>query len=118
MSKLLASGWTYLAIAIVFEVAATWFLKLSNNYEGMQQYSRAGLAILLYGVCFLFMLPAYKALPAGVVYAVWSGLGIVAITALGIIYFGERLEPTQFTFIAFIFIGAVGLSISTNSAPH
>ena len=33
MSKLLASGWTFLAIAIVLEVIATWFLKLSNGFE-------------------------------------------------------------------------------------
>lgn len=115
MSKLLSSGWTYLAMAIVLEVVATWFLKLSDGFKNL---GYAGLAILLYCLCFFFMAPAYKTLPAGVVYAVWSGLGIVAITALGIIYFEEQLDWIQLGCIGLIFIGAVGLSITTNSAPH
>ena len=115
MSKLLASGWTFLAIAIVLEVIATWFLKLSNGFEKLNY---AVLAIILYCVCFFFMAPAYKTLPAGVVYAVWSGLGIVAITALGVVYFEEKLDLAQYSFIGMIFLGAVGLSLTTNSAPH
>lgn len=115
MSKLLSSGWTYLAMAIVLEVVATWFLKLS---DGFKHLNYAGLAILLYCLCFFFMAPAYKTLPAGVVYAVWSGLGIVAITALGIIYFEERLDWFQIGCIGMIFIGAVGLSLTTTSSSH
>jgi multidrug transporter EmrE-like cation transporter len=64
------------------------------------------------------MAPAYKTLPAGVVYAVWSGLGIVAITALGVVYFEEKLDLFQYGFIGLIFIGAVGLSLTTNSTSH
>ena len=115
MSKLLTSGWTFLAMAIVLEVVATWFLKLSNGFEKL---GYASLAILLYGLCFFFMAPAYKTLPAGVVYAVWSGLGIVAITALGIIYFEEQFALRQLIFVGLIFIGAIGLSLTTNSSPH
>lgn len=115
MSKLLTSGWTFLAIAIVLEVFATWFLKLSNGFEKL---AYAGLAICLYCLCFFFMAPAYKTLPAGVVYAVWSGLGIVAITALGVVYFEEELDLLQWGCIALIFVGAVGLSLTTNSNPH
>lgn len=115
MSKLFSSGWTFLAIAIILEVVATWFLKLSNGFESIRY---AVIAILLYCICFLFMTPAYNTLPAGVVYAVWSGLGIVAITALGIVYFGETLSVSQFLFIGLIFIGAVGLSLTTNSSPQ
>ena len=48
----------------------------------------------------------------------FSGLGIVAITALGIIYFEARLDMIQFGCIGLIFIGAVGLSLTTNSSPH
>ena len=115
MNKLLTSGWTFLAIAIVLEVIATWFLKLSDGFKNL---SYAGLAILLYCLCFFFMAPAYKTLPAGVVYAVWSGLGIVAITALGIVYFEEKLDMVQLGCIGLIFLGAIGLSLTTNSAPH
>ena len=109
------SGWTYLSIAIVLEVIATSLLKFS---DGFTKLGYAGGAIILYCACFFFMAPAYKTLPAGVVYAVWSGIGIIAITALGIVYFKEELDLLQLGFIALICIGAVGLSLTTNSAPH
>lgn len=115
MSNLLSSGWAYLVLAIVLEVVATWFLKLSNSFEKL---GYAALAILLYCLCFFCMAPAYKALPAGVVYAIWSGLGIVGITALGIIYFEEQLALHQFFFVGLICAGAIGLSLTTNSTPH
>ena len=109
------SGWAYLTIAIVLEVIATSFLKFSN---GFTKLGYAGAAIALYCACFFFMAPAYKTLPAGVVYAVWSGVGIVAITALGVVYFKEELDLLQFACIGLILIGAVGLSLTTTSSPH
>jgi len=53
-----------------------------------------------------------KILPVGVVYAIWSGVGIVAITAIGLFAFDERLSALQFAFIAMILIGAVGLNLT------
>lgn len=106
------NGWAYLGIAIVLEVIATSFLKFSNGFT-RPVYSL--LAIGLYCACFFFMAPAYKTLPVGVVYAVWSGVGIAAITALGVVYFKEELNLFQFGFITFILVGAVGLSLTSES---
>ncbi len=104
------TGWVYLGIAIVLEVIATTMLKLS---DGLARWHWAALSILFYAICFLALAPALKTIPVGVAYAIWSGVGIIAISVLGVYLFGQRLTPVQMAFMAMIIIGAVGLRASS-----
>ncbi|SIN62398.1 small multidrug resistance pump [Parasphingorhabdus marina DSM 22363] len=106
------SGWGYLAIAIALEIVATTLLKLS---DGFAKWHWGVLSIACYSACFWVLAPALKVLPVGVVYAIWSGIGIVAITVIGVFFFDERLAFLQFLFIALILIGAVGLQLTTTT---
>jgi len=56
-----------------------------------------------------------KAIPVGVVYAIWAGLGIVAAAVIGTFVFDERLGVIQYICIALILAGAVGLKLTTAS---
>lgn len=105
------NAWIFLAVAIFLEVTGTFLLKLSNGFE---KWHWGVLSIACYSACFWALAPAMKALPVGVVYAIWSGVGIVAASLIGILAFDERLNGLQFVFIAMILIGAVGLNISVN----
>lgn len=49
----------------------------------------------------------------GIVYAIWAGVGIIGVTALGIVVFGDRLALSQYGFIFLILIGTVGLKLTT-----
>ena len=100
------TGWAYLGIAIVLEVVATTMLKLS---DGLARWQWAAGSILFYAICFLALAPALKSIPVGVAYAIWSGVGIIAISVLGVYLFGQKLTPAQVAFMALIIIGAVGL---------
>ena len=102
--------WIYLFIAIAFEVAGTLLLKYSHGFEKVG-YGMA--AIACYSVCFWFFAPVLKVLPAGVAYAIWAGVGIAAVTALGIILFEQKLSLIQIACIAMITIGAIGLHSAT-----
>lgn len=104
------SAWVYLCIAIAFEISATLCLKLSDGFANMAYGS---LSLVLYGLCFAFMAPAIKIIPVGVAYAVWSGLGLVGIAVLSLLFFEQKLSPTQIGFMGLILIGAVGLNITT-----
>lgn len=106
------SPWIYLSIAIVFEIAGTFFLKLS---DGFTKYHWGGAAIVSYWLCFAAFAPALRDLPVGVVYAAWAGLGIVGGVLLGVLFFSEYLRPLQYVFIALIGIGAIGLRLSTTA---
>ena len=104
------TAWIYLGIAIALEVSGTFFLKLSNGFE---KWHWGSLSILFYSACFWFLAPAMKAIPVGVVYAIWAGMGILAASILGLVVFDERLGPLQYFFIAMILVAAVGLNLTT-----
>ena len=105
------SAWIFLSIAIMFEVSGTVLLKLSNGFE------KIGLgmaAIGCYSICFWFLAPALKVIPVGIAYAIWAGMGIFAVTIIGLAVFGQKLTLLQYGFIIFILIGAVGLNLTTD----
>ncbi len=56
-----------------------------------------------------------KVLPLGIVYAIWSGIGIVAAAIIGWFVFAEQLKALQLVFMAMVLCGAVGLRLSTNA---
>jgi len=105
------SPWIYLAAAIALEVTGTFLLKLSDGFEKVQW---GVLSIACYSACFWVLAPAMKVLPVGIVYAIWSGVGIVAASLIGLFAFDERLGALQFVFIAMILIGAVGLQMTAS----
>jgi multidrug transporter EmrE-like cation transporter len=53
-----------------------------------------------------------KALPVGIVYAVWAGVGIVAASLIGVLIFGDKLGAIHLVFIAMILVGTVGLKMN------
>lgn len=102
-----------LAGAIALEVAATTLLKASN---GFTRPVHGVASIMLYSLCFWLMAFAVTRIPIGVAYAIWSGVGIVAITLIGALAFRQSLAPIQIACIALIAIGAIGLNLATPSA--
>lgn len=103
-------AWGLLGLAILLEVAATSVLKLSNGFE---KPMLGALSIALYSACFWAFAPVLKVIPLGIAYAVWAGIGIAAVAAIGALFFGQRLELTHYVFIAMIGVGAIGLRLTT-----
>lgn len=108
------NAWMLLAIAIALEVLGTVLLKLSSGFE---KWHWGALSILCYACCFWFMAPAIKVIPVGIAYALWAGIGILAITVIGWSVFDERLEAIQLAFLGLIAIGAIGLRLTTTAGP-
>ena len=94
----------YLLLAIAAETLGTSALQAS------QQFTRAGptvLVVLGYGTAFFFLGLTLKYMPVGVVYAIWSGLGIVLIALIGLVVFGQRLDLPAILGIALILAGVL-----------
>lgn len=106
------SGWVYLSLAIVLEIVATTLLKMS---DGLERWGIAAASVAVYALCFLVLAPALKLIPVGVAYAVWSGVGIVAMAAIGVFAFDQKLNLAQIGCIALVLIGALGLRLITPS---
>jgi small multidrug resistance pump len=102
--------WVLLIGAIAFEVVST---SLLNASQGMTRWGYGVAAMAGYGVCFWLLAFAMTRIPMGVAYAVWSGLGIVAIAAIGWIVFRQSLSLAQAGFMAMILVGAIGLNMTT-----
>lgn len=102
--------WILLSGSIALEIVATSLLKAS---EGFTRPLHAVASMLLYAVCFWLMAAVLTRLPMGVTYAIWSGVGIVAIALIGLVAFGQVLSPLQWGCIALVVVGAVGLNLAT-----
>lgn len=102
--------WFLLGGAILLEVAGT---SLLNASEGMTRWGYGAASWVCYAFCFWLLAYAMTRIPVGVAYAVWSGIGIVAIAAIGWLIFRQSLSGAQMGFIALILVGAIGLNLTT-----
>lgn len=101
--------WIFLCLAIFFEVAGTTTMKLSN---GLSKVIPSALMIVFYISSLSFLTLALKNIEISIAYAVWSGMGIVVITLIGFLYFGESLSIVKIISILLIIIGVVTLNFT------
>ena len=107
--------WTYLAIGIVFEVIATSALKLS---DGFSETLPTLVCIVSFVIALSALSQTVKSLEIGVVYAIWSGVGITLITIIGLIFFQESVSFSKLFFIALIVVGVIGLQLGSDETPY
>ena len=100
--------WLYLLIAILFEVSGTLCMKLS---QGFTKTVPSVLIFVFYGLCFVAFTYAIKKIDLSIAYAVWSGLGMVLITAASAMYFREQVGLMRLLCIALILLGVIGLKL-------
>lgn len=79
----------YLTMAIVAEVIATTMLKAS---EGFTRLWPSLLVVLGYGVAFWGLSMVVKSMPLGIVYAIWSGMGIVLVSVAAVFVYQQKLD--------------------------
>ncbi len=104
-----------LAVAITFEVVGTTALKLSDGF------TKAGpsiLALACYAVAFYCLAVAMRTLPAGIVYAIWSGLGIFLIAIIGWLYLGQSLDVPAVIGLALILAGVLVINMFSRTVVH
>ena len=73
--------------------------------------------VLSYALSFWLLALTFRTMPVGVVYAVWSGLGIVLIALIGWTVFGQRLDPPALVGMALILAGATVIHFWSDTTP-
>jgi small multidrug resistance pump len=101
--------WIFLIIAIIFEVAGTTSMKVS---EGFTRAFPSVMIFVFYGLSFTALTLALKRLDISLAYAIWAGLGTVLITVIEILWFREPGSMIKYISIALIVIGVVGLNLA------
>lgn len=104
--------WLFLAAAIVAEIFATSALKVSSGFTRL--WPTLG-TVGGYLVSFYFLSLTLRELPVGVVYAIWSGVGIVAISLIGWLVFKQALDLPALLGIALIVAGVVVMKAFSKS---
>ncbi len=94
----------YLALAIAAEVAGTSLLKATEEFTKLVPTT---FLIIFYAMSFWLMTLALRDLPLGVVYAVWSGLGIVLVAIIGALVYKEMPDLGSIIGMALIISGVV-----------
>jgi len=100
-------GYIFLAVAIIGEVIATSFLKLTSGEKSVWWAYPA--VIVGYILAFsMLSLALGKGIPLGIAYAIWAGVGVVAVAIISWLVFHEPLSPLQIAGIVLV-IGGVTL---------
>ena len=109
------NGYAWLGLAIVAEVIATSALKAS---DGFTRLAPSLVTVAGYGVSFWLLALTLRAIPAGVVYATWSGLGIVLITAVGWVLYQQRVDAAALLGMALIMAGVAVIQLFSKTTAH
>jgi len=107
--------WIAISIAIAAEVIATTALKASNEFTRLVP---SIIVVIGYGTAFYFMTISLRVLPVGIMYAIWSGVGIVSISLLGWLVYRQTLDAPAMIGMGMIIAGVVVINVFSKSVAH
>ncbi|NBX28908.1 QacE family quaternary ammonium compound efflux SMR transporter [bacterium] len=107
--------WLYLAIAIIAEVTATSFLRAS---AGFTKLLPSVVVVIGYGVAFFFLSLTLEDIPVGIGYAIWSGVGVTLLAAIGWLVLGQKLDAPAIIGMALIVAGVVVMNLFSKTVTH
>ena len=101
-------GYIFLSIAIIGEVIATSFLKLTSGDKAV--WWAFPVVIVGYAIAFTMLsLSLGKGIPLGIAYAIWAGVGVVLVALISWLVFHEPLSLVQIGGIVLVVAGVTML---------
>jgi small multidrug resistance pump len=110
-----AATYLFLGLAIVAEVIATSALAKAENFT---RFWPSVVTVAGYAISFWLLSFPIRVLPTGIVYAVWSGAGIVLITMVAWLVFGQKLDLPALLGLGLILAGVIVINVFSNSVGH
>ena len=109
------SAYVWLSIAIVAEVIGTSALRAC---AGFTRPAPALIVVAGYALAFYCLSMTLKAMPVGIVYAIWSGVGIVLITLVAMVFYRQVPDLAAVAGLSLIVAGVVVLNLFSNMQAH
>lgn len=109
------SHYIILFFAVAAETIGTTALQASQQFTRLWP---SVICMISYAAAFYLLSLALKVMPVGILYAVWSGLGIVLIAAIGYAVFGQKLDLPAILGIIMILSGILVIHLFSNSSTH
>jgi quaternary ammonium compound-resistance protein SugE len=105
--------WVMLFLAAAMEIVMGVMLKLN---QGWTRPIPSGMAIAA-GMASIYLLArSLSSLPLGTAYAIWTGIGTIGLTVIGILLFHESMAWTRLLFLGLALVGIIGLRFSGSPA--
>ncbi|WP_456386232.1 DMT family transporter [Profundibacter sp.] len=108
-------AYIYLFFAILAETIGTVALQASQQFTRFGPTAIMGVAYVL---SFYLMALALKTMNLGIVYAIWSGLGIVFIAGLAYLVYGQKLDLPAIIGLGMIMGGIVIIHLFSSTTSH
>ncbi|MBN2217093.1 MAG: multidrug efflux SMR transporter [Pirellulales bacterium] len=105
----------YLILAICAETIGTSALKTCHGFTRLVP---SLVVVAGYSTSFYLLSLCLRTMKIGFVYAVWSGLGIVLISIIGVFYFKQRIDPAGLLGLGLIIAGVVVLNVFSDIQAH
>ncbi|WP_050602513.1 multidrug efflux SMR transporter [Ruegeria sp. 6PALISEP08] len=108
-------AYLFLLLAVLAETIGTTALQASQQFT---RFWPSVLVVLGYGVAFYLLALTLKSMPVGIVYAIWSGLGIFFIALIGFLVFGQKLDWPAVFGLTMILAGILIIHLFSKTAGH
>ena len=105
----------YLALAIVTEVIGTSLLKATDEFTKLIP---SVIVVVCYLLSFWLLTLTLREMTVGVMYAIWSGLGIVLVAGVAAFYYKQIPDFAAIVGMALIIIGVLVIHLFSNSIQH
>jgi small multidrug resistance pump len=109
------NAWTWLVIAIIAEVIATSALRASNGFTRLVP---SAIVVAGYSLAFYGLALTLRSIPVGIVYAVWSGVGIVLITIVAMALYRQVPDLPAVLGLGLIVAGVAVLNLFSKMEAH
>ena len=103
-------AWWVLSLAILLEVGGTTCMRLS---EGFSRLTPSVLIFVFYAASFGLNVLVIRVLGLSVTYAVWCGVGTLATTLIGCLYFKEPATAMKMASTGLIVMGVMGMHLAS-----
>ena len=103
-------AWAILFVAGLLEVG--WAVGLKYT-EGFTRPLPTVLTVIGMIASVFFLALAVRTIPLGTGYVIWTGIGAVGTSILGMVLFAESAAGPRLVFIGVILLGIVGLKLTS-----
>lgn len=104
-----------LALAVIVEVIATTALSRSDSFT---RFWPSVVTVIGYALAFWLLSFPLRVMPTGIVYAIWSGMGIVLISAVAWVWYHQKLDTAALIGLGLIIAGVLVVNLFSKSLTH
>lgn len=108
-------AYAFLLVAIVAEVIATTALARSESFSRLWP---SVITVVGYTIAFLCLSVPIRLMPTGIVYAIWSGVGIILIALVAFFWSKQPLDAPAITGLALIIAGVAVINLFSKTVGH